>query len=439
MTSELWRPFVGPARAVLPYLPAREQIRDLGYLLGGNLLKIALGFATSIIIFRALGPGDSGRLALALGIIGLFSIVGEFGLRDAAVTYIARFMPAIPDRAHAVSRTFLVAKVCLTGFASALAFFASAFIAERFYPDADVESLIKLGAFSLFTGGVLSFSLVILEARQKFGAISYLGIVQAVIRAVLIVILFVVRGVNVYSLLVVEAIVPFAVFIYSLRFIPRPFFVLRRPLVPDLGTLFHFTKWIAVAAVASAIFLKLDVLMLSYYRPTTEVGLYAVALALVSRLDILKSAILTTAFPDASRRSELSDLRGFVHQSLKLTAIASIALLPLFVVGGFLIQLLYGTAYQDAVPAFYLLLLGFIIGLNSAPVAFVLYPLNQPRWIAVSDLIQLGFNAVLFLILIPPFGMIGAAIAVVLTRVLAAIITFILVRRMLWVPLVNDS
>ena len=325
MTSQLWRPLVRPARAFLPYLPARQQIRDLGYLVGGSLLKIALGFGTSIIIFRALGPGGTGRLTLALSIIGLFSIVGEFGLRDAAVTYISRFMPSIPERAHEVSRTFLVAKVFLTSLASGLAFFASAFIAERFYPDADVENLIKLGAFSLFTGGVLSFSLVILEARQEFGAISYLGIVQAVIRAILIVSLFVARGVNVYSLLIVEAIVPLAVFLYSLRFIPRPFFILRMPLLPDLGTLFHFTKWIAVAAVASAIFLKLDVLILSYYRPTAEVGLYAIALALVSRLDFLKDAVLTTGFPDAARRSERSDLRGFVHQSLRLTALASVS------------------------------------------------------------------------------------------------------------------
>jgi O-antigen/teichoic acid export membrane protein len=96
------------------------------------------------------------------------------------------------------------------------------------------------------------------------------------------------------------------------------------------------------------------------------------------------------------------------------------------------IELFYGVEYAGGIGAVYPLLGAFLLGLNVEPVAYVLYPLNQPRWIAASDLMQLAFNVAVNLALIPRFGIIGAAWGVLLTRVVASSITFILVRRFLW-------
>ncbi len=424
----------------------RARLHDAGYIFAGNLLKLALGFATSAVIFRELGPSDAGRLTLALGVIGLISIVGEFGLRDAAVTYIARFLPTAPERAYSYGRAFFVARVILGALASAVGILGAGLLAARFYPDARVDDLIRLGAFSLFTSGLLAFGQVILEANKSFALMSRLSIFQAVLRAGLVGALFIAHGINVYALMMLEAVVPLAVFIYSLRLVPRAFY---RPdlgitgwrlrtkttdslsLSTRLGTLFHFTKWIAVAALAFALVDKLDVLMLSYYRPPVEIGLYGVALALVGRLSVVENAVLTTAFPEACRYSTRAELRAFVVRSLKLTGLASAALLPLFAVGGLLIQVLYGVAYRDAAIPFYVLLAAFIIGLNTQPAAFILYPLNRPRWIAASNVLQLGLNVATNLILIPPFGILGAACAVLITQLGSTVITSAFVRYLL--------
>ena len=418
--------------ALVARLPARGQLRDLFVLLGGNLVKIALGLVTSSIVFRTLGPDNAGRLTLALSIVGLLSIIGEFGLRDAAVNFIARFAADKPEDAYAVGRTFLVCRVFLSAIASSVGIFGGGLVAAQFYPGARVGDLVQLGAVSLFSSGLLAFSFVIFEAERKFSTISLLNSVQAIVRASLVLALFFAQGISLTSLLLLETIVPLIAFLFSLRIIPRSFLSLRRPFFAYFTSLFHFTKWIAVAALASAILMKLDVLMLSYYRSPSEVGLYAVALALVSRLDILKNAVLTASFPDACRQASPSDLRGFVRQSLKLTALVSVALTPLFALAQILIEWLYGVEYAAAIPVFSILVVGFIINLNAAPVAFVLYPLNRPRWIAASDLLQLLFAAGGSLVLIPPFGILGASFAVVLTRLFAALLTLFLVRRFLW-------
>lgn len=413
-------------------LPMRSQLQNVGLLVGGNILNIGLGIATSALLLRALGPSDVGRLTLALSVVGLMSIVGEFGLRDAAVNYIAHFLPTAPDKAAVVARTFLLSKAFLSALASSIGLISAGVIAAQFYPQVHVADLIRLGAFSLFTSGLLGFVLVVLEAQQSFAAISAITVLQAALRAVMVALLFATGNINLYALLALESLVPLAVFIYGLRFIPRSFLALRRPLLGHFGLLWHFTKWIALAAVASTIFLKLDVLMLGYYRAPGQVGLYVAALAIVGKLNVVKNAILTTAFPEACRRTEQDTLRGFVFQSLRVTALATVAFLPLFGIGGYLIEWLYGAAYIGAVPALYPLLAAFLIGLNAEPVAFVLYSLNRPRWIAAGDLIQLALNVLVNLALIPAFGIIGAALGVLVTRIAGALITFTLVRHFLW-------
>jgi O-antigen/teichoic acid export membrane protein len=411
------------------WLPPRATLHSISLLVAGNVFKLGLGVATSAIVFRALEPGGAGRLALTLSLVGLFSLLGEFGLRDAAVTFIARALPTNPTRAHSVARTFLLAKLALSTFAGAVAYCAAGWLAATFYPDANVAGLLQLGAFSLVTGGLLGFALTILEARQAFAAISVSSILQAVVRALLILVLYTFREINLVTLVLLEALVPLVIFFYSLRFIPKSSYRLRAPLLEHLPALFHFTKWIAVAAIASTIFLKLDVLLLGYFRPPAEVGLYAVALALVGRLDVLKNAVLTTAFPDATRRTGVAELRAFIRQSLRVTGLASLAVAPLFFLSSALIVWIYGTAYAPAQNAFIPLLLAFLCGLNAEPLSYVLYALNRPHWIARMDLCLLAFHFGLNVMLIPSGGIAGAAFGVLLTRLVGAILTLLMVKR----------
>jgi O-antigen/teichoic acid export membrane protein len=432
MTLQSLRTFLTSGSLLAQLVPARSQWRDVAYLVAGNILKFALGLAPSVLIFRVLGPTDVGRLTLALNVISVFSIVGEFGLRDAAVNYCARFLATVPERARQVARTFLVSKVSLAALAGSVAFFSAGWIAARFYPQARVADLIRLGAFSLLADGLLSFSMVMLEAQQSFAAMSALGVIQALMRAASIAALFLVRHLSLVSLVVLESIVPLAAFAYSLRLMPHSFVSLRRPLLKYLGLLFQFTKWIAIAALAGTLFLKLDVLMLSGLRGTAEVGVYAAAIALVAKLEAVKNAVLTTAFPQACRCTGHGEMRVYVSRSLRLTGATSLAMLPLFVMGGMLIVWLYGADYGAAAPAFYPLLAAFLIGLNIEPVAFVLYPLNQPQWVAVNEVAQLAVGLAMGLALIPALGIVGAAWGVLVARIAAALVTFGLVRRFLW-------
>jgi O-antigen/teichoic acid export membrane protein len=414
--------------------PGSRRLVDVASLALANLFRAGLGLVASAIVFRALGPQDIGRMTTALSIVGFTSIIAEFGLRDAAVNFIAQSLSSGSHQSERIARTFLVSKTFLATVATGVALSTASLIAARFYPLAQVDALIRLAAFSLLADGLLGYSLAILEARQSFTALSLLNAFQSALRFAAILALFFLKQVNLVTLLLLESVIPLAAFLYSARFIPSAYLTLRRPFLEFLSQLFHFSKWIAVAAFASLLAARLDVLYLSHYQVPAVVGLYAAALALVNKIDLIKIPILTTAFPAACRLSQPHDLRRYVLQNLKLTLLISLSLLPLFILGKYLLVILYGHEFSQGALAFNLLLAAYLISFNAEPAAFVLYPLDKPAWVAGKELIPLIFFTGIGAVLIARFGIQGAAWSVLIKKTLEALLTCLLVWQFLWKP-----
>jgi O-antigen/teichoic acid export membrane protein len=402
-----------------------RPLRNIGVLLAGNILRLGLGFLASALTYRVLTPEDAGRFTLILTLVGLFSIFAEFGFRDAAVNYIAG--AASPAEAQTVARSFLVAKLLFGTLAAALLALLAHWILGRWYPGRVDAGLIQFAALSLLTGGLLNYMQTLLEARQNFGALSLLSTLQAGVRAAAIAFLFFTGRVALLPLLAVEVFIPLLLLAYGQRFLPREFLSLRGPLFAAFERMWRFSRWIAIAAIAATIFLRLDVLLLGHFHPEAEVGVYGVALALLGKFAIVENALLTTTFPDACRYTAKSDLRRYVRRTVRLTGLISLGFVLLLPLARWLLLFLYGAAYERAALPFGLLLVSFVIALNFQPAAYVLYPLNRPQWIATSDVLQLMCSVGLGLWLIPIYGATGAALTVLGTRIVGAGLIFGLV------------
>jgi O-antigen/teichoic acid export membrane protein len=322
-----------------------------------------------------------------------------------------------------VARSFLVAKMLFGTLAAVLLAGLADWLLGTWYAGTVAPALLRLAALSLVAGGLLNYVQSMLEAHQNFSGLSLLSMAQAVLRAAAIALFFFTGRLALAPLIALESLIPLALLVYGARFLPPAFFSLRGPLFQHLGRLWSFSRWIAVAAAASTVFLGLDVLLLGHFRPAAEVGIYGVALALLAKLEVVQNAVLTTAFPEACRYHAKAELRAYVRRTLRLTGLATLGFALVLPFGGWLIVLLYGSNYAAAALPFGLLLIGLMIGINAQPAAFVLYPLNRPQWIAAGDVLQLILCAALGLWLIPLYGALGAALTVLATRVFGGLWT----------------
>lgn len=408
----------------------KRPIGNIAVLTTGNLLKLGIGVLASALTYRALPTADAGRFAITVGLVSLFSFLAEFGFRDAAVNYVAGASSAA--EAQAAARSFLMAKLVFGTLAAVILAGLAGWIVSRWYGGALDPALVRLAALALLSGGLLNYVQTLLEARQRFSTLSLISMAQGVVRAAAIVLLFVTNRLTLWPLIALEVLVPLAVFAVGQRLLPGE---LRPRLMASLGAYFgrlwRFSRWIAIAAVASTIFLNLDVVLLGHFRPAAEVGLYGAALALLAKFEVLENAVITSAFPEACRYRSRADLRAYVGRMLRLTALISGGLIVLIPLSSTLLTVLYGARYGGGALPLAILLIGFVIGLNAQPIAFVLYPLARVRWIAGGDILQLFFFIAVGLWLIPAYGALGAALAVLATRIVGAGLTATFVARAL--------
>lgn len=157
----------------------------------------------------------------------------------------------------------------------------------------------------------------------------------------------------------------------------------------------------------------LDQLVLSQTVPAADLGRYAIAASLTSLPIPLVSAIGNVAFP----RLAAQQLVAAATRQLQLYAVIASAglaagmLVPLALTAYWAIPLIFGPAYQGAVPLLWILTPGAVFLACGQVVGDLLRGRNHPSIVAWAQGLAAIFTVVLLIALLPVVGVAGAAIA----------------------------
>src|SRR5262249_3557461 len=121
---------------------------------------------------------------------------------------------------------------------------------------------------------------------------------------------------------------------------------------------------IGAGIVLSAVYFRVDVLLVELWRGTEAVGLYNAVFRLVDALRLFPAAVLAVVLPSLVRAAGTGSL---FQASTGLTGFVAGVSLVLYLLADSIVRLVYGPAYAEAVPAFRVLLLSFpLMSLNYA-------------------------------------------------------------------------
>jgi len=192
----------------------------------------------------------------------------------------------------------------------------------------------------------------------------------------------------------------------------------------NISSLFVFGSMIGLAQMAQTISIWADSVMIGAMMGATFVGVYKIAISMSSTLGGAIGAVNRVVFPvlvgiEAKKEESASEL----NRVLKYGSFFAIpAVFGLAAFSNEIISMFFGQQYIDAAPVLlilsYLCFDGFIIG------ALVSYfsAKKKVKTIGVASALCAIANVALNFILIPILGMVGAAIASVITRVFNLII-----------------
>jgi O-antigen/teichoic acid export membrane protein len=392
---------------------------------GGSLL---IGFVTSIVLARLLGPSGRGLLALMLSVAQIAVIVTAIGL-PVAVTYFASLPDADPPAilgnclAHAavISAVLIpVAAVFYDQIANALG-----------HGDGGrtwilVAALVPLTFLDWTTNSQLQgtlrfarFNLVVIMARlvYAFGVVILVGFVD----------LGVTGGV------IATAVGAVVMILASLKPIldrgtPR----LDRRL---MSRMFSYGFRAQVGAILQLANGRLDVLIMQIYRPLSQVGYYVVAQA-IAELPLLlsqqfrwTSMVLITKYEgDEMQASTTAD--SVRHYA----ALGALVVLANAVFGTVLILVAYGSEFHPAVVPMLILLPGiWFLGLGIV-IQGDLSGRGRPGLASWLTALAAVVTVSLDLTLIPPFGVIGASIASVSAYTTLGVSSLVALTRISGIP-----
>ena len=160
------------------------------------------------------------------------------------------------------------------------------------------------------------------------------------------------------------------------------------------------------------LYLYLDTVLLSFFRDIAEVGLYQAAYSFLEVLFVASTVLTTVAFPVFSRlaKSSMDHLFAFYEELFRTVFFLFVPFGILALFGAHtLLLFFYGTSFQSALPALYILLSGSLFFIFGGLNGHLLIAAGKERIVLGLTFFCTLLNLALNLWAIPRFGFLGAS------------------------------
>jgi O-antigen/teichoic acid export membrane protein len=422
--------------------PVRDQMElgrhgDSGHHLGslarGGALNLAgvvtstvFGFALVVIITRGLGTTNTGLFFESVAVFQILATVAHWGADVGVVRMIPRY--AVLQRLHDVRNVVwsgsLPAVIVGSAFSVALVAFAEPLgsLLTNGRHGAEMAPMVRVLAPFIPMYAVYT---VLLGATRGFGTmvpttvIDKLGRASAQPACALLVIL---AGWSTIAIAVAWAI-PFGIGLAVATLWLAA--LIRRserssddegpsPMSRVFGEFWRFTAPRGLAALFAVATLWLGTLLIGTLRSTAEAGVYAAAARYLTLGQFIGVAISQVVAPMLSQLLASEDRARaktiYATATAWLMGLAWPLYLTMVILGPALLSV-FGGEYRAASPVLTILGSAMLVATLVGPVDMVLLMAGKSSWNLFNTLVAVVVNVVMSLLLIPPLGAKGAAVA----------------------------
>jgi O-antigen/teichoic acid export membrane protein len=395
-------------------------IKDTLTTFSTQIIGVILGLAAAIIIARVLGPSGKGAYTLIILVPMLLATFGTLGIGVANLYFVGKKKYKIADITS--NSVVLASGLGILFAATFLAYFY--YFHPSFLKGADplcvvIATLVL--PFSLLTAYFSS----ILLGEQKINKYNLIHLVQiSSFLVFLLFFLFIERS-------VLSAIMAwvFATLVTTVTSV-----LLVRRLTP-IGLLsFHFPLFKDsvkfggqgyLGNVLSFLNYRLDMLLISFFMSVTFVGYYSVAVAFAETLWFFPGAVGTMMLartPRLNSEEANESTPRVCRNTIFLTLLAAVLL---FVFGKTIINLFFGASFLPALEPMWILLPGIVAVSINKVLCNELIGRGKPIIGTTAAAVSLVINIPLNIILIPMWGISGAAFASTVSYSVCSIVPLI--------------
>ena len=383
----------------------------------GDIFSAAIIFGTTIVMTRTVGAAIYGTFVLAKTTALIGSILGNFGM-EKGLLYFLPFYKGKGNWNRAkgsfLSSTRLTAIFSFT--TAALLFLSADLIAREIFRNPPVARAIQVLAFSI--PGV-AFIKLWLSGIQALRALKYSVLVDKVIRPVTclaVLSLLFMAGLKLSSLVFSELISVLLAAVLAYYFLRKLFPLIWRETraVANRRELLGFSAPLFLMESLNFILMRVDVIMIGIFLMSQQVGIYNAATR-VAMLQLIPLASVNSIFApmiaEYHGRGDLVSLRkNFKVATRWIFSLAFPFCLFVMLFPAPLLRL-FGSEFASGSKALIILAVGQLVDAATGPVDYLIMMTGHPKLTLSNSLFLALLNVILNLLLIPRFGIVGAAMA----------------------------
>lgn len=180
---------------------------------------------------------------------------------------------------------------------------------------------------------------------------------------------------------------------------------------------YHFL----LASIGVLIYYQVDKIMVEHMLGPTGLGYYSVAVLLISMWQFIPLSISKSAAPAIFKAKEIDEsiyLKKYQLLLLGNTILSIFVCIAVMLLGKFVIVFLYGNAYEPSVPLFIILMWSSLFAILDFSRNNWLISEGYERYAKILSYIGAFSDILLNYLLIPVYGLEGAAFATLLTQII---------------------
>lgn len=396
----------------------RGLARGAGSAFTVNAVGAGLGFLTDLVLARTLGVESYGIYAYVIAWVTILALLGALGFPTALLRFAAAYRAKEQWSLLRGIIRYALRRVLLAGLAVAILGAAAVLaLGERLGPELAQTFLVGLAVVPVFALLKVHSSIA-----RAFGRVVAALAPATVLRPGIVLLGVGLLGVSLYP--TVNATMAMAIMLLATllslallgatvwRSRPAPLATTPAAAEPQLWQ--RTSLFLLLMAGTQVVLNRADVIMLGWLADTSTAGIYAIAFRVAALAGFALTAVNLVFAPTLAALHARKDRVGL---QATVTSVARWSLtwallvsLPLLILAEPILGL-FGEPFRSGAPALRILLVGQLVGAALGSVSLTMTMTGLERQATVVMAATAGICVALHAVMIPLFGIVGAAIA----------------------------
>lgn len=404
----------------------------------GSIIGKVLIFITTLILARVLGAELLGLYVLGIAVLDLAGIISRLGLHTGSMRFISiNHSKGNKERVKGVIVQSLYISFLTGVFFACIVFSLADVIAINIFKNQNLSVVIRL--FSIAIPFYSTF-LVAASIPRGFKVMRYyeysVNVFNPLLNIGFLIILFW-AGLRLNGAIYARILSIVLAFFCAIYYIPKVFPEMFKKEVKAefrMSTLLSFSIPLLGTNFLQFLIMWINILMVGYFMSPLYVGIYRVAAQIAILIIIFLSsfnAIFAPLVADLYHKKELDKLNEIFKLTTKWIFYLTI---PLFIIVLFCsrqIMTVFGNEFTIGAAVLLILAFAQLVNACTGGVGFALIMSGKERLELLNMLLICTLNIALNLLLIPRYGIIGAAIATGISIIVVNLVRLFQVERIL--------